>query len=365
MDRNRVENFNKLIFNLKSNMKLVCVFIFLLVSQIHAHVFAQSSLSQQMRASAEAFLGSLSDEQKNEAYLAFDSDWRYDWNYTPRLRKGLPLKKMNDVQRKVAMQLLEVALSDAGKAKVNDIIALEYVLRQVEKRPENDTYRDPENYAFLVFGTPSTKQPWGWSVEGHHISLHVTLVGEAIEFLPSFFGSNPALVLPGFIQEGKQVLQAEAEAAFQLLHSLDEKQLTQVVLSQKAPSDILTTNSRRALLEKWEGLALGEMTAPQQALFKKLLHVYFDRYHVTLKSQVLNRLQKSDLKAIRFSWMGDQEPVRGLGRGHYYRIHGPTFLIEYDNTQNNANHVHTVVRDLTNDWGEDLLKAHYEAGHRK
>ncbi|WP_164490212.1 DUF3500 domain-containing protein [Runella sp. SP2] len=346
-------------------MKPVFVFLFLLVGRILPPVFAQSSLSQQMRASAEAFFGSLSDEQKKEAYLAFDSDWRYDWNYTPRSRKGLPLKKMNEAQRKAAMHLLEVALSDAGKTKVNDIIALEYVLRQVEKRPENDTYRDPENYAFLVFGTPSPTQPWGWSVEGHHISLHFTLVGETIEFLPSFFGSNPALVLPGFIQEGKQVLKEEAEAAFTLLHSLTPAQLSKVVLSDRAPSDIVTTNTRRVMLEKREGLSWGDMTAPQQELFKKLLQVYFQRYHVTLKNQALKKLNQADLRSIVFCWMGDQEPVRGAGKGHYYRIHGPTFLIEYDNTQNNANHVHTVVRDLTNDWGEDLLKAHYEAGHRK
>ena len=346
-------------------MRSIFVFLSLVLGWSNYQAVAQSSLGQQMRTNAEAFLGSLSAEQKNEANLAFDSDWRYDWNYTPRSRKGLPLKKMNEAQRKAAMQLLEVALSDVGKAKVNDIIALEYVLRQVEKRPENDTYRDPENYAFLVFGTPSTKQPWGWSVEGHHISLHVTLVGEAIEFLPSFFGSNPALVLPGFIQEGKQVLKEEADAAFALLHSLTPAQLAKVVLSDKAPSDIVSTNTRRVMLEKREGLVWGDMTAAQQDLFKKLLQVYFQRYHVTLKNQALKKLNQADLTSIAFCWMGDQEPVRGTGRGHYYRIHGPTFLIEYDNTQNNANHVHTVVRDLTNDWGEDLLKAHYEAGHRK
>lgn len=345
-------------------MKPILVFFVALVGFFYQAV-AQPSLAAKMRTTASAFLETLSSEQKVEATLPFDSEWRFDWNYTPRTRKGLPLKQMNDTQRKAAMQLLIVALSQEGIKKAEAIIALEHVLRQVEKRPENDTYRDPENYAFLVFGTPSTKQPWGWSVEGHHLSLHFTLVGDNIEFLPSFFGSNPALVLPGFIQEGKQVLQAEAEAAFQLLHSLDEKQLARVVLSPKAPSDMLTTNSRRALLEKREGLTLGEMTAPQQALFKKLLHVYFDRYHVTLKNQAFNRLQKTDLNAVTFSWMGDQEPIRGVGKGHYYRIHGPTLLIEYDNTQNNANHVHSIVRDLTDDWGEDLLKAHYEAGHRK
>ncbi len=332
---------------------------------VNFQIFGKATLSQQMRSSAETFLATLTPEQKVTANLPFDSEWRFDWNYTPRQRKGLPLKQMNEAQRKAAMSLAKIALSDRGMEKVEAIIGLEYVLRQVEKRPENDTYRDPENYAFVIFGTPDAKKPWAWSMEGHHISLHFTLVDGNVEFLPSFFGSNPGIVLPGFIQEGKQVLKEEADGAFQLLNSFDQQQLKKVVLSDKAPSDILTTNKHRVELGKREGLALGDMKPAQQEIFKDLINRYLNRYHVTLKDQQLSRISKADLNEICFVWMGNQEPTIGAGRGHYYRIHGPTLLIEYDNTQNNGNHVHSVVRDLTNDWGEDLLKMHYEAAHKK
>lgn len=332
---------------------------------VTSQTLGKATLSQQMRSNADAFLATLNPEQKAIANLPFDSEWRFDWNYTPRQRKGLPLKQMNETQRKAAMSLVKLALSDKGLEKAESIINLEYVLRQVEKRPENDTYRDPENYAFAVFGTPDAKQPWAWSMEGHHLSLHFTLVDGKVEFLPSFFGSNPGIVLPGFIQEGKQVLKEEADAAFQLLNSFDEQQLKKVLISEKAPFDLLTSNKRRVELDKREGLALREMKPDQQEMFKSLISSYLNRYHITLKDQELSRINKADLNEICFVWMGNKDPAIGVGRGHYYRIHGPTLLIEYDNTQNNGNHVHSVVRDLTNDWGEDLLKLHYEASHKK
>lgn len=339
------------------------LFLYLYVVPVELH--AQKKLSSDLKSASEQFLGTLSAEQKALANLPFDSEWRYDWNYTPRQRKGLPLKQMDETQRKAAMNLLKVALSDQGLAKAEAIISLEYVLRQVEKRPENDTYRDPENYAFAVFGSPEAKQPWGWSVEGHHLSLHFTIVDNKVEFMPSFFGSNPGIVLPGYVQEGKQVLKEETDAAFRLLGSFDEQQLKKVMLADKAPNDLLTTNSRKVNLENREGLALGDMTPAQQKMFQELINIYLSRYHVTLKNQELDRLRQADMNKISFAWMGDREPIRGAGHGHYFRVHGPTFLIEYDNTQNGGNHVHSVVRDLTNDWGEDLLKAHYDAAHKK
>ena len=312
-----------------------------------------------------SFLNTLSAEQKPIAVLAFDSEWRFDWNYTPRERKGLPLKQMNEPQRKAAMKLVELVLSQKGVAQMQEIIGLEYVLRELEKRPPNDTRRDPENYAFAVFGDPNTKQPWGWSVEGHHLSLHFSVVNGKIALTPSFFGTNPGIVPPQYQQAGKQVLKAEADVAFRLLHSFSSQQLGQVLVSDKAPADMLTANSAHAKLDKQEGLRLGDMTPAQQQIMKELIGVYVDKYHVTLKNQQLQALEKAGMNDIRFVWMGDQTPEMGEGKGHYYRLHGTTLLIEYDNTQNNANHVHSVVRDLTNDFGEDLLKQHYEKAHSK
>ncbi|TAE98744.1 MAG: DUF3500 domain-containing protein [Runella slithyformis] len=318
-----------------------------------------------MQQAAQNFLSTLSTEQKDSVNLPFDSEWRFDWNYTPRYRKGLPFKKMTSIQKTAAIQLIKTGLSQEGMAKAEAIIALEYVLRQVEKRPENDTYRDPEHYAILICGVPHAKNPWSWRVEGHHLSLHYTLTDGKVQFMPSFMGSNPAIVLPGYVQEGKQVLKSESDLAFELLRSFDDNQRKQVILSEKAPSDMLTANKRKAILEKREGLPLGEMTKIQQNMFRTLLQAYFDRYPVTLKKQALKRIKAANLKEITFAWMGDSAPLRGDKRGHYYRIHGPTLLIEFDNTQNQGNHVHCVVRDLTDDWGEDLLKMHYQSAHDK
>ncbi|MGV3601776.1 MAG: DUF3500 domain-containing protein [Dyadobacter fermentans] len=321
-------------------------------------------LAREMQAAAAAFLHALSAEQRKEAQLPYTDLARFDWNFTPRARKGITLKTMNAAQRKAAMALIRVVLSQEGYNKAEQIIDLEHVLRVVESRPANDTYRDPENYAFLVFGTPGS-EPWGWRVEGHHLSLHFSSIDNQLSYTPSFMGSNPGTVMADVPQKGRRILQAEQDLAFALLHSLDASQLEKANLGAKAPNEIFTSNSRKASLAKMEGIPMAELNASQQAAFKKLIMAYLQRYHVTLKNQQWAELEKHGLEKIRFAWLGDHQPEIGTGHGHYYRIHGPTFLIEFDNTQNGGNHIHSVVRDLTNDFGEDLLEAHYKAKHKK
>ncbi|WP_229238853.1 DUF3500 domain-containing protein [Dyadobacter sp. Leaf189] len=320
-------------------------------------------LARQMAAAVNTFLKTLDDTQRKEAQLDYQDPARFDWNFTPRARKGLSLKQMNAAQRKAAMSLIRVVLSQEGYSKAEQIIDLENVLRVVETRPANDTYRDPENYAFLVFGTPGS-DPWGWRVEGHHLSLHFSSIKNQITYTPSFMGSNPGKVLADVPQKGKVILKDEQEIAFRLLHSLTEAQQKKADLGGKAPNEIFTSNSRKAVLDKMEGVAMEELNGEQKALFKNLIMAYLLRYHITLKNQQWAQLEKAGLEKIHFAWMGDHEPVIGQGHGHYYRIHGPTFLIEFDNTQNGGNHIHSVVRDLTNDFGEDMLRAHYESQHR-
>lgn len=321
-------------------------------------------LTREMREAVTTFLKVLTPEQRQEAGLPYADLARFDWNFTPRARKGITFKTMTAAQRKAAMAMVRVVLSQEGYSKAEQIIDLENVLRVVESRPANDTYRDPENYAFLVFGTPGT-DPWGWRVEGHHLSLHFSSVDNQIAYTPSFFGSNPGQVMADVPQKGKRILKAEQDLAFDLLHSLDAQQLTKADLGTKAPNEIFTSNARKASLAKMEGIAMNELNAAQKSAFKKLIMAYLQRYHVTLKNQQWAELEKNDLNKIHFAWLGDQQPEIGTGHGHYYRIHGPTFLIEFDNTQNGGNHIHSVVRDLTSDFGEDLLQAHYEAGHKK
>lgn len=319
-------------------------------------------LAKEMAAVVTAFLKSLSADQLSETKLPYDDPARFDWNFTPRKRKGITFKTMSAAQRENAMNMIKLVLSQEGYTKAEQIIDLENVLRVVETRPANDTYRDPENFAFLVFGEPGA-DPWGWRVEGHHLSLHFSSIKGEISYTPSFMGSNPGNVLADVPQKGLRILRSEEDFAFDLLHLLNEKQLEKAVIGNPAPNEMFTANSRKASLEKMQGIPMAEMTVPQKAAFKKLIMAYLQRYHVTLKNQQWAELEKTGLDKIHFAWMGDQKNTIGSGQGHYYRIHGPTFLIEFDNTQNGGNHIHSVVRDLINDFGEDMLSRHYEKAH--
>lgn len=323
-------------------------------------------LSEKMVVVVNNFVKSLDAGQVREACVSFEDTIRFDWHYVPRTRKGLTLKNMNEGQRAKAFETVRLVMSANGYQKTLDIVDLENVLRVVEKRSSSDTYRDPENYSFMVFGKPDLKQPWGWRMEGHHISLQFTSVDGNITFTPGFMGSNPGKVLADVPQKGKRILKDEQDIAFQLLHSFSDVQRQKVILAEKAPWEILSSNNRSNLVVvKTEGLAMKDMTIVQKSLFQELIAVYLNRYHVTLKDQQMVKLTKSGLDGIHFAWMGNVDPEIKEGAGFYYRIQGPTILIEFDNTQNNANHIHTVVRDLTNDFGEDLLRLHYEKMHAK
>ncbi|TAE31294.1 MAG: DUF3500 domain-containing protein [Cytophagales bacterium] len=319
------------------------------------------AVKDDMREAARTFMAALTPDQKKEALFEYENDERYTWFFTPHERKGLTLKRMTAPQRQAAMALLQSGLSDEGYRKATEIIDLENVLCVVENRPPNDTYRDPENYFVTVFGDHEGNNPWGWRFEGHHLSVRFSsLTGRVVESTPLFFGSNPGEVRVDVPQKGRQVLRRETELAFALLATLTPDQRKQAVLAPQAYPDIVTGNKRKASLDRMDGLALQDMTTQQRPLFMDLLLTYLNNYRVTLAKQQLEKLEKSGLDSLRFAWAGDLTPELGEGKGWYYRIHGPTLLIEYDNTQTNANHVHTVVRDLTNDFGEDMLRAHYE-----
>ena len=318
-----------------------------------------------MEKAVSAFLKTLNPAEKSEVMRAFDDTLRFNWHFIPREREGLNLKRMTPTQRAAAMNMVEVVMSDRGYAQIKEIIDLENVLLVLESRPPNDTRRDPENYAFLVYGTPGNKAPWGWRIEGHHVSMHYTSVDGHVSFTPNFQGSNPGHVLLEVPQKGVRVHGQEEDMGFQLVASLTEDQRKKVVLAEKSPYEIFSINKRKVdNMDKLQGLAMKDMTTDQQALFKNLIAIYLDRYHITLKNQQMAQLEKNGMGNIHFAWMGNTTLKMGKGEGHYYRIQGPTLLIEFDNTQNDANHIHTVVRDLTDDFAEDLLKLHYEESHR-
>jgi hypothetical protein len=312
---------------------------------------ARGQMPAMHRAAAD-FLATLDPEQKQQTQIPFNADERLNWHYIPKERKGLTYKVMNSVQQQAAHTLLLVGLSKSGHRKIEAIRQLENVLREMEN---GNTGRDPDNYHFTVFGEPTARGTWGWRYEGHHVSLQWTaLKGRIIASSPQFLGSNPAEVRSG-PQQGTRVLAAEEDLGRSLVKSLNAEQRQEAVISDTAPGDILTAASHKAAVLDDKGIAYSRLTKTQQGLFITLLEEYANVQAQDIAKQRLEAIRKSGLDGVKFAWMG------GLERGepHYYRLQGTTFLIEYDNTQNNANHIHSVWRDFKGDFGVDLLALHY------
>jgi hypothetical protein len=333
--------------------------LLILIASAYTSCQAQTAVNNTaMGSAAISFLKSLSPSQKQKAQFKFDEEERYNWHYIPRERKGIPLKELNASQYKTAIDLLHTALSDTAFQKTTAVMKLEMVLKEAEGRSADDNYRDPGNYAFSIFGDPSTDKIWGWRLEGHHISFNFSSEdNKLVSATPGFIGSNPAVVLSG-PEKGLEILKDETELGFNLLHSLNTNQQEKAIISKRAPGDIITGRSRKAMIENPQGILYNELNKEQQKLFMQLLSLYIHRYTISFAAQMMKEVEDGGINNLRFAWAGDDQ--RGVGHPHYYRIHGPTILIEYDNTQNNANHIHTVVRDLKNDFGGDLLLEHYK-----
>jgi hypothetical protein len=313
---------------------------------------ANASPSADIAQAASAFLASLDDDGRAKARFAFDSEERFNWHFVPRPRAGLPLKAMSAAQRSAAMALLRAGLSEKGYTKAETIRGLEVVLAEIEKDPVR---RDPDLYYFSIFGEPVADGTWGWRFEGHHISLNWTFVrGRSIAPTPQFFGSNPDAVHSGPRMDIR-VLGAEQDLARALLESLSGAQRAQAVISSTAPSDIFSGHQRKAATLEERGITFSDLSIEQRGLLLDIIDEYAGAQPRVVAEARLARLHQAGLDLIRFAWMG------GLlhGEPHYYRLQGPTFLIEYDNTQNDANHVHAVWRDFDGDFGVDLLKEHY------
>ena len=315
-----------------------------------------------MTDAAGQFLAGLSQDQRATAELDFnDETERKNWYYTPVDRNGLMLKDMDAVQVDAAHRLLATGLSGAGVHKAKSIIALEPILREMEGGASK-WKRDPERYYVSVFGTPGDEGRWGWRFEGHHVSVNYTIVnGELIGPTPIFFGSNPATVLHGE-QEGVRALKEEEDVARDLLASLDADQKKVAIVSSEAPDDILTKNVPMMgdeLADEPAGLSGADMTEDQRTTVQNLIEVYVRRLPDTVAEQELARVATVDTGDIQFAWAGSEE----RGAGHYYRVLAPIFLAEYDCTQNDANHIHAVWRNPSNDFGEDVLSRHYAQSH--
>jgi hypothetical protein len=326
---------------------------------VDAPVAQESATAARMAEAASTFLASLTPDQRSRTVFGVEDDERLNWHYIPRERQGLPFKELDGSQQKLAHALLSSGLSRHGYAKAVSIMALESVLAQLEGTTRRFP-RDPDLYHVTVFGIPSDTAPWGWRVEGHHVSVNMLVAGGArIAPTPSFFGANPARVPEGASASGLvgyRVLAAEEDLARRVLAALEGDAHARALISGEAPSDITTKSEHRIRPDSPAGLPTAEMSSSGRDHLLALVQEYVRRMPEDVAGTRLNRIEKDGTGHIHFAWAGSETP----GGPHYYRLQGPSFLVEYDNTQNNANHIHTVWRDFDGDWGDDLLAGHYE-----
>ena len=349
------------------NSRLILAAAALAVLAVGSTIAADRS-SSAMASAATKFLDSLTPEQRQEATFAFNADERLRWHFIPTEmypRKGLLVKQMTEPQRRLAHDLLKAGLSQRGYMTASQIMDLETVLdgieaaqRTRETSPRGQPLvRDPEKYFVSIFGTPSTHDTWGWRVEGHHVSLHFNVVnGSLVAAAPAFFGSNPAEVREG-PKKGLRILGAEEDGARALVESLDASQREKAIFKKEAPGDIITMANVKIDPLAPEGIPMSALNANQRALLTKLIDVYTGYMAADIAADRVARLKKAGEDKIVFAWAGPME----RGKKHYYRVQGPTFLIEYDNTQNDANHIHSVWRDFNGDFGQDLLRDHVKS----
>lgn len=314
---------------------------------------------EQSRDAAVELLAGLSPELRAKITAPFDTPDHKVWTYLPGDRPGVTLGELTVEQRRLALRLLEIALSERGLADARSVMFAEAIRRGLpQAEPGSAVDLGSEQRYFLrILGDPAGFDPWAWRINGHHLALHVTFVAGAVGFTPQFFGAEPATVLSG-PHEGLRTLAAEQDLGFAFLNSLEAGQRELAIVSEKAPDDILTrfdpVADPKVLLR---GLPYGEMTPEQRQSFSLLIGQYIGRAAGPIGLQTWQDITEQGIERLTFAWAGATEP----GGGHYYSIAGPTFLAEYDNTQDNANHIHSVWRDLRNDWGQDLLAAHYAA----
>jgi hypothetical protein len=307
--------------------------------------------ARRMVTAAQAFLASLEPEQRAEATAPFDIPGRRTWTYLPGARPGIMLGELTEAQQTRAFDLIDAGCSPTGAHTAVGIMELEVILRGEARRG---------HYWIRILGEPGGDEPWAFRINGHHLALHLTVVGDLVAVTPNFFGAQPATVMHG-PHRGMRTLPDEEELARALLASLDDDQRQVAVTSPTAPRDIVTRMDPVAdpgVLAP--GLEYGQMRDEQQELVQQVIKLYVGRAPLDVANGYWHDAVDAGLDSIAFRWAGSSQ----RGEGHYYALNGPTFLIEYDNTQNDANHIHSVWRDLTRDWGEDLLAAHYAAHHQ-
>ena len=313
-----------------------------------------------MTTCAVKFLGTLDDDQRAKATMGFDDKRRVGWHFIPKKsRKGVQLREMNDKQKKAAHALLKSTLSEVGYGKATTIMQLEDILHELQGRKATPWNRDSQRYYFTIFGDPKPKGKWGLSIEGHHLSLNFVVEdGKVTSHTPAFFATNPALVKANYgagPKKGTRVLADEELLAFKLVNSLSDEQKKVAILSDKAPREIRAAGAAQPPKSAPAGLSVAKMTKEQRQTLRALVHSYNKNMPDDVAARVVAEIREAGVENIHFAWAGATKE----GVGHYYRVQGPTFLIELVNTQpdgagNPANHVHAVWRSMKGDFGFEL-----------
>lgn len=298
---------------------------------------------------AALFLAGLDDNQRKKAQIAFESGNREDWHYVPRSRQGLPFAEMNAGQQQSARALFGSVLNERGLQMIDNVRVVEAVLRESQ-----GGFRDPDRYHTSVFGKPG-RFPWGWRLEGHHLSLNVTLAAAGhITATPFFVGAHPATVKDG-AHKGLRPLGASEDLARQLMATLPERARKVAIIADRSFGEIVAGPGRERDLGNPHGIDLASLDGAARNIVEALMDRFLGALTPDLAARQKQRVIEQELEKFRFAWAGSLAP----GDGHYFRVHGPVTLIEHDNTQNSANHIHSIWRDLKADFGHDALAEHY------
>lgn len=316
---------------------------------LSANLKNEDSSAAGMAAAANAFLDSLSKEQKSRVTFAFDDEERVNWHYIPKeTRPGVAIFELEGQPLKAALALLRSGLSEGGYDQALNVMSLEEVLYLLEggQREERRAKRDPRKYYITVFGKPGPSGSWGWRFEGHHISLNYTIIdGKVVSSTPEFFGANPGTIDSG---PGRRirVLGAEEDLARSILKACTPEQSKMAWISKDAPDDLRSRGTPQPDTGKAQGLPASKMSDDQKKLLQELLAEYLKNMPADVVAERRNRINAAGLDNIYFGWWGSSE----INERHEYRVQGPTFLIEYNNTQQSANHVHSIWRNMDGDF---------------
>jgi hypothetical protein len=316
-------------------------------------------VATEMVTAAQTFLAALNADQQKQAVYPLTDKERENWNFVPLERKGLSFRHTSTTIQALGIALLRTGLSHIGVGKAQAVMQLELILKELEK--DNTGRRDPTNYLVTIFGQPAADKSWGWRFEGHHLSFNFTIVdGRHVFFAPSFIGTNPAEVKTG-PRKGERVLADEEDLGLAFVNSLTPEQRKIAIFANEALKEIVTTNRPRVDPLTPVGIAATQLNPAQREKLVGLVQAYLDRWRPELAAEAFARISAAGLDQLTFGWAG------GLDRTQqtYYRIQGPTFLIEFDNYQGRGNHIHTTFREFKGDFGHDLLRAHYAKEHGK